>query len=95
MAESQQKSRAGIAAASGVAASTVSAAVRGKPIQEAKAAAIAQAMGKKLGEVFTVEQNMEPLADWTVLAYHRLISIVLAQAEREMLTPYNAAAKAT
>lgn len=38
---------------------------------------------------------MEPLADRTVLAYHRLISIVLAQAEREMLTPYNAAAKAT
>ena len=95
MAESQQKSRAGIAAASGVAASTVSAAVRGKPIQEAKAAAIAQAMGKKLGEVFTVEQNMEPLADRTVLAYHRLISIILSQAEKEMLVPYNAAAKAT
>lgn len=95
MAESQQKSRAGIAAASGVAASTVSAAVRGKPIQEAKAAAIAQAMGKKLGEVFTVEQNMEPLPDRTVLAYHRLISIVLSQAEREMLTPYNAASRAS
>ena len=52
-------------------------------------------MGKKLGEVFTVEQNMEPLADRTVLAYHRLISIILSQAEKEMLVPYNAAAKAT
>lgn len=90
-----KKSRASIAEAAGVAASTVSAAVRGKPIQEAKAAAIARAMGKKLGEVFTVEQNMEPLADRTVLAYHRLISIILSQAEREMLTSYNAAAKAT
>ena len=90
-----KKSRAGIAEPSGVAASTVSAAVRGKPIQEAKAAAIAQAMGKKLGEVFTVAQNMEPLADRTVLAYHRLISIILSQAEKEMLVPYNAAAKAT
>lgn len=93
--KTNKKSRAGIAEASGVAASTVSAAVRGKPIQEAKAQAIAQAMGKKLGEVFMVEQNMEPLADRTVLAYHRLISIILSQAEKEMLVPYNAAAKAT
>ena len=90
-----KKSRAGIAEAAGVAASTVSAAARGKPIQEAKAEAIAQAMGKRLSEVFTVEQDMEPLADRTVLAYHRLISIILSQAEKEMLVPYNAAAKAT
>ena len=90
-----KKSRAGIAEAAGVAASTVSAAAQGKPIQEAKAEAIAKAMGKKLRDVFTVEQNMEPLADKTILAYHRLISIVLAQAEKEMLVPYNAAAKAS
>lgn len=90
-----KKTRASIAEASGVAASTVSAAAQGKPIQETKAEAIAKAMGKKLGEAFTVEQNMEPLADKTILAYHRLISIVLAQAEKEMLVPYNAAAKAS
>lgn len=90
-----KKSRSCIAEAAGVAASTVSAAARGKPIQEAKAEAIAQAMGKRLSEVFTVEQDMEPLADRTVLAYHRLISIILSQAEKEMLVPYNAAAKAT
>ena len=93
--KANQKTRAGIAETAGVAASTVSTAARGNPIQEAKAQAIAQAMGKKLGEVFTVEQNMEPLADRTVLAYHRLISIILSQAEKEMLVPYNAAAKAT
>lgn len=90
-----KKTRAGIAEAAGVAASTVSAAANGKQIQEAKAEAIAKAMGKKLADVFTVEQNMDPLADRTILAYHRLISIVLAQAEKEMLVPYNAAAKAT
>ena len=90
-----KKSRAGIAEAAGVAASTVSAAAQGKPIQEVKAEAIAKAMSKKLRDVFTVEQNMEPLADKTILAYHRLISIVLAQAEKEMLVPYNAAAKAS
>lgn len=88
-----KKSSAGIAEAAGVAASTVSAAAQGKPIQETKAEAIVTAMGKKLRDVFTVEQNMEPLADKTILAYHRLISIVLAQAE--MLVPYNAAAKAS
>lgn len=88
-----KKSRAGIAEAAGVAAPTVSAAARGKPIQEAKATAIAQAMGKRLSEVFTVEQDMEPLAERTVLAYHRLISIILSQAEKEMLVPYNAQPK--
>ena len=93
--KANKKSRAGIARAAGVAASTVSAAAQGLPIQEAKAEAIAQAMGKRLGDVFTVEYDMEPLSDRTVLAYHRLISIILAQAEKEMLVPYNAAAKAT
>lgn len=93
--KANKKSRAGIARVAGVAASTVSAAAQGLPIQEAKAEAIAQAMGKRLGDVFTVEYDMEPLSDRTVLAYHRLISIILAQAEKEMLVPYNAAAKAT
>lgn len=93
--KANKKSRAGIAETAGVAAATVSTAVRGNPIQEAKAEAIAQAMGKKLGDVFTVEHDMSPLADRTVLAYHRLISIILSQAEKEMLVPYNAAAKAT
>lgn len=93
--KANKKSRAGIAKAAGVAASTVSAAAQGQPIQEVKAEAIAQAMGKNLGEVFTVEHDMEPLSEKTVLAYHRLISIILAQAEKEMLVPYNAAAKAT
>lgn len=90
-----KKTRASIAETAGVAASTVSAAAIGKPVQETKAEAIARAMGKKLSDVFTVEQNMEPLADKTILAYHRLISIILTQAEKEMLVPYNAAAKAT
>ena len=93
--KANKKSRAGIARAAGVAASTVSAAAQGQPIQEVKAEAIAQAMGKRLGDVFTLEYDMEPLSDKTVLAYHRLISIILAQAEKEMLVPYNAAAKAT
>ena len=90
-----KKSRASIGEAAGVAASTVSAAVSGKSIQEVKAKAIAEAMGKKLGDVFTVVENTEPLSEKTILAHHRLLSMILAQAEKEMLVPYNAAAKAT
>ena len=88
-------SRAALAKKAGISAVTVGTAVKGEAVREDKAAAIAQAMGKKLGEVFKVEQNTEPLSDKTVLEHHRLISTILTQAEKEMLVPYNAAAKAT
>ena len=88
-------SRAAIAEAAGISAATVGVAVRGQPIRESTAEAIAAAMGKKVAEVFTVEKNTAPLSDKTVLEHHRLISTILTQAEKEMLVPYNAAAKAT
>ena len=88
-------SRASVAEKAGISASTVGVAVRGEPVKEGKAAAIAQTLGKRTEELFTVRQDMTPLADKTVLEYHRLISTILSQAEKEMLVPYNAAAKAT
>lgn len=90
-----KKSRASIAEAAGISAATVGVAVKGEPIREDKAEAIAKAMGKKVTEVFKVEKNTDPLSDKTVLEHHRLISTILTQAEKEMLVPYNAAAKAT
>ena len=90
-----KKSRAAIAEAAGISAATVGVAVKGEPIREDKAEAIAKAMGKKVAEVFKVEKNTDPLSDKTVLEHHRLISTILTQAEKEMLVPYNAAAKAT
>lgn len=93
--KAHKTSRAAIASNAGVAASTVSAAVKGVPIRGDKAAAIAKAMGKKVHEVFTITKDTKPLADKTILAYHRLISLILTQAEKEMLVPYNAAAKST
>lgn len=90
-----KKSRASIAEAAGISAATMGVAVKGEPIREDKAEAIARAMGKKVAEVFRVEQNTAPLSDKTILEHHRLISTILAQAEKEMLVPYNAAAKAT
>ena len=88
-------SRGKLAEKAGISAATVGIAVKGEPIKEEKALAIAKAMDKKMDEVFRVEKNMEPLADKTILEHHRLISTILSQAEKEMLVPYNAAAKAT
>ena len=88
-------SRGRLAELSGVSPPTVGVAVKGAPITAEKAQAIATAMGKKMDEVFRVEKNMAPLADKTILEHHRLISTILAQAEKEMLVLYNAAAKAT
>lgn len=88
-------SRGKLSEKAGVSAATVGVAVKCESIKIEKAQAIAQAMEKKVDEVFKVEKNMEPLADKTILEHHRLISTILAQAEKEMLVPYNAAAKAT
>lgn len=88
-------SRGRLAEMAGISAATVGVAVKGESIKIEKAQAIAQAMEKKVDEVFKVEKNMEPLADKTILEHHRLISTILAQAEKEMLVPYNAASKAT
>ena len=90
-----KKTRASIAEAAGVSAVTVGAAVKGESIREDKAEAIAKAMGKRVADVFKVQRNTAPLSDKTVIEHHRLISTILTQAEKEMLVPYNAAAKAT
>lgn len=88
-------SRAEFARRARVAATTVSAATAGKPISREKAVAISTAMGAPVSQVFCIQQDMAPLSDKTILEYHRLISTILAQAEKEMLIPYNPAAKAT
>ena len=90
-----KKTRASIAEAAGIAAATVGAAVKGEAIREDKTEAIAKAMGKRVADVFKVQRNTAPLSDKTVIEHHRLISTILTQAEKEMLVPYNAAAKAT
>ncbi len=74
---------------------TVTMACRGEPIRGDKAAAIAKALEEKTEDIFTLSQRCKPLSNKTVVEHHRLIHAVLAQAEKEMLVPYNAAAKAT
>lgn len=88
-------SRAKAAEAAGVSSATITAACQGKKISLASANAIAGALGKEVKTLFTVESGNGQLSNKTILEHHRLIRTILAQAEREMLVPYNAAAKAT
>lgn len=64
-------------------------------VTEATAVKIASALGGKVDKFFVIKQNTSPLSQKTVLEHHRLISSILALAEKEMLIPYNPAAKAT
>ena len=88
-------SRAELSRRSGVSAVTVGTAVQGKTISASKAKLIAQAMEMESEDVFTITRDERKLADKTVLEYHRLVHTILAQADKEMLVPYNAADKAT
>lgn len=66
-----------------------------KVISYEKAEAIAKALNAELSTLFDISVNNEPLSAKTVVEHHRLISTILAQAEKEMLIQYNPAAKAT
>ena len=74
---------------------TITAAVRGQPIWISSAEAICEALEYDLHDIFTVEEVKVPLSAKTVLEYHRLISTILHQAEKEMLVQFNVAARAT
>lgn len=64
-------------------------------VAESTAEKIAAALGGRIEKYFTVKRDTAPLSAKTVLEHHRLVSTILRQAEREMLIPFNPAAKAT
>ena len=66
-----------------------------EPVNGDKAAAMAAVLEKPVQDLFDMTQNLKPLSNKTVLEHHRFIHTVLDQAEKEMLVPYNAAAKAS
>lgn len=88
-------SMAKVARLARVAESTVNAAGKGNAILKEKGEQIAKAAGIPFDALFTVDAKDDPLSNTSILAYHRFIHVVLAQAEKEMLVPYNAADKAT
>ena len=73
-----------LAAASGLSVNTVALALQGKRVSLSTAQAIAAALGRRVEELFTVDKRQEKLSSKTVLEYHRFISAVLAQAEKEI-----------
>ena len=55
----------------------------------------AKLLGAKFNSLFREEKQTEPLSANTIHHYHNMISMILAQAEREMIIPYNSATKAS
>lgn len=79
----------------GFSQTTLSAILRGDSVTYANAEKLATYLGYSVSELFVVEDKFKPLSDKTILEHHRLISMIMALAEKELLVPYNPAAKAT
>lgn len=88
-------SRAAIARETGLAPSTVAAAIRGDTVSADTARQIAEAIGLKYEKCFLTVIQSDTISNKTVIEHHRLISSVLDAATKEGLVPYNVAAKAT
>ncbi len=88
-------SRQQLAKQAGISPSTVTEFCNRRPIMKQKAEQIAAVLKMNYSQIFRTEKNMKPLSTKTVLEYHRLTHTILAQAEKEMLVPYNAADKST
>ena len=91
----QKQSRQSVATSANIARSTVSQAINGSPVEIPIAKAICKALHTPLEHVFQITRDERGLSNKTILEHHRLISSILAQAEKEMLVAYNAAEKAT
>ena len=82
-----------LAAEAGISASTVTSACRREKIRGDKAEAIAASLDVPVGKVFSLEKDTAPLSAKSMLAYHRLIHMILHEAELQMLVVYNAASR--
>lgn len=84
-----------IAEEAGISHTSLNSILRGDSVKLETAEGLAKAMGYTVSELFTVSDRKKPLSDKTILEHHRLISMIMAQADKELLIPYNPAAKAT
>lgn len=94
VAEGKKVSRELIAKCANISSSTVSLMLRGNEVKADKAEAVAMVLGYKTEQLFKIIEKNKNLSAKTINEYHGLISSILAQAEKEMLVPYNAASKA-
>lgn len=79
----------------GMAPSTFRDAVKGNQVSLQSAEKVAEALGLEVKSAFRTSQDMSKLSNKTILEYHRLISSIMAQAEKEMIIHYNPAARAS
>ncbi len=85
----------GVAKSAGVSVQTMTSCYKKLPILFQNAEKIAAALNMPLKSLFIITVDDTPLSTKTVQEHHRLISVILTQAEKEMLIPYNPARKAT
>lgn len=84
-----------IARMAGINHAVVCNACNGNHISVESAEGIAKAIGRGVKELFLIEHDDKPLSNQTIRIHHAFISVVFAQAEKEMLIQYNPAARAT
>lgn len=92
--KAQGMTQATLVQKSGIGAETLRCACRGKQISVPAAIAIAKGLDIKFEAIFKETKMNEPLKAKTIREYHCFLSSVLGLAEREMIIPYNPAAKA-
>lgn len=68
---------------------------KGEYVNQDAAERTAKFFGRRLSELFKNDRKSEPFSPETIRLHHAFISLVLSQAEKEMLIPYNPAKKAT
>ena len=82
-----------IAAESGISYTTLAAMQRGERVSLSAAEAVSNTLGKAVDKLFEIEIDRRPLSEKTIVEHHRLIQMILSQAEKEMLIPYNPATR--
>lgn len=79
----------------GLAPTTFRSAISGNQVSLKTAEKVAEALGMEVKDAFRVSKDTSKLSNKTILEYHRLISTIMAQAEKEMIVHYNPAARAS
>lgn len=88
-------SAAALSRQTGVAASTFAPAIHGKTVSQKTADIMAEALGANTESLFELTQDARPLAPKTIIEYHRLLSTIFAQAQKELLISFNPASLAS
>ena len=91
--EKQSLTGAELSRRSGLSESTISATIRGKKISPTTAEKLATALGEQVPTLFDADLATTGLSDKTILHHHRLITLILEQAKRERIIPFNVASE--